>query len=189
MFSGETNGQYRVIRAKWVPQMIFMVFVFVLLKWGYRHATPTHLSAFLSPTSAMIGVLFSSPGENINGSFSHEKLKIVIDKSCSGFQFWLLLSTLLGVLMCTYAKTTPERWISVTVAWVIGYICTLWVNVSRITASITLEPLFKSTYPELSSLSHQSIGIAIHLGFLILIYVLTEYLINTYFSNEKHPAS
>ncbi len=178
-----------MVRPLWVPQMIFMVFVFILFKWGYRHATNAHLSAFLSPTSTIIGLLYSSPGENMNGSFSHEKLKIVIDKSCSGFQFWLLLSTLLGVLMCQYATTTSQRWVSVTVAWLVGYICTIWVNVSRITASLTLEPLFKSTYPELSSISHQSIGIAIHLGFLILIYILTEYLINPFFSNEKHPAS
>jgi exosortase K len=151
--------------------------IFILLKLLYTVAGTNDLHFLLGPTNKIVELLSGSQARYIqNSGYFHESLNIVIDKSCSGFNFWLLCFIMLSFLTLKYFKNRINKILTMTLSLIGAYFLTVLVNSSRIFASIIIENQIHSIAKY--SIIHESIGIITNLTFLILIYLITERILN-----------
>jgi exosortase K len=152
-----------------------IVCLFLLLKLGYTYSTTDHLLFLLSPTNKGIEWLTaSSASYSLTEGFRHLSLSIIIDRSCSGFNFWLLSFSLLSLSTIRFYTTHRQKLLAVTTLLLISYVVTVLVNVSRILIAIkTLQ--YKSSWPFLDQAwLHEAQGAFIYLLFLIVLYITVQ---------------
>lgn len=161
--------------------------LFILLKICYTIADNDCLIFLLEPTDKLVGLLTSSKSVYLSDKgYYYENLNIIIEKSCSGFNFWLLCFCMLTFLLLKYFGKTIYKILIIPVSLVAAYILTILVNTSRIFSSIIIQNQINSFLSNKSGLLlHQSIGIVTNLSFLILIYYLLEQFLNKNIKNEK----
>jgi len=151
------------------------------LKFGYTIANNDNLIFLLKPTNILVGFLTGSNSiySTENGYF-HQELNILIEKSCSGFNFWLLSFLMLTFLLLKYFKNNLHKTMTIPFSLLAAYLVTIFVNASRIFVSIIIQNQSNNFLSEKHQLIlHESIGIITNLVFLIVVYYLTEkFLIN-----------
>ncbi|TGE14186.1 exosortase K [Hymenobacter elongatus] len=154
-----------------LPLYVAFAAAFLLLKLSYAQATTTDLLWLLRPTDTLVGAVLGSGSsfEPVRG-FVHSGLRITIDKSCSGFNFWLLCSGLLLTVGLRYLGPGKARsgWWLLALP-VLGYGLTVLVNASRILVAVGLQraiPTLARRYAWL----HEAEGVLVYLFFLLLIY-------------------
>ncbi|MEL6718581.1 MAG: exosortase K [Bacteroidota bacterium] len=158
---------------------LLLASLFFLLKLVYAMADTGDLMLFLYPVDQIIGVLLNSDSTyDISFGYYHESLQIIIDKSCSGFNFYLIAFIVFAYLGLKYTKKHSQKILMLFVSLIVAYVFTIMVNSSRIYTSIILE----RQIPFQSDFLHQGIGILTNLTFLILAYFLLE----SYLTNKKH---
>jgi len=152
--------------------------LFLVFKVAYTYATTNDLIFLLKPTSKLVSIVTNNNSTySINSGFYHQNLNILIDKSCSGFNFWMLCFLMLSFLCLKYASTTTFKILTIPIILVISYGITLFVNASRILFSILIENHLKTSSMEKIANTHQLEGIFIYLSYLILVYLGFEYLL------------
>jgi exosortase K len=152
--------------------------VFILLKFGFTLANNNDLTFLLKPTDKLVGLLTGSHSIYLSDhGYFHEHLNIIIDKSCSGFNFWILSFLLLTYLTVKHFDKTLSKILTVPSALFGAYLLTIFVNTSRIFASIVVQTHTKSILLNQQHIVHEAIGIITNLTFLILAYVLIEKLL------------
>lgn len=156
------------------------VVLFVLLKFGFRLADNNDLIFLLKPTDKLVGVLTGSYATYLpEVGYFNEKLNIIIDKSCSGFNFWLLAFLLFTFVSLSYFEKTLHKILTIPTALICAYILTLFVNTSRIYTSVVIQNHTKNIFRNQQLILHEAIGIVTNLTFLILAYILIEKLLKT----------
>lgn len=149
--------------------------LFVLLKFGYTLSDNNDLIFLLKPTDKIVGLLTGSHSIYLPASgYYHEYLNIVIDKSCSGFNFWVLCFLLFTYLTVKHVEKTLSKILTIPTALIGAYLLTIFVNASRIFASIVVQTQTKNIFLNQQHIVHEAIGIITNLTFLILAYVLIE---------------
>jgi len=152
--------------------------LFILLKFGYTLADNSDLTFLIKPTDKLVGLLTGSHSIYLSESgYYHEHLNIIIDKSCSGFNFWILCFLLFTYLTVKYSDKTLNKILTIPTALIGAYLLTIFVNTSRIFASIVLQTQTKNIILNHQHILHEAIGIITNLTFLILAYVLIEKLL------------
>lgn len=147
----------------------------MLLKFGYTLADNNELIFLLKPTDKIVGLLTGSHSIYLPVSgYYHEYLNIVIDKSCSGFNFWVLCFLLFTYLTVKHVEKTLSKILTIPTALIGAYLLTIFVNASRIFASIVVQTQTKNIFLNQQHIVHEAIGIITNLTFLILAYVLIE---------------
>ena len=160
--------------------------LFILLKFGYTLADNSDLTFLIKPTDKLVGLLTGSHSIYLSESgYYHEHLNIIIDKSCSGFNFWILCFLLFTYLTVKYSDKTLNKILTIPTALIGAYLLTIFVNTSRIFASIVLQTQTKNIILNHQHILHEAIGIITNLTFLILAYVLIEKLLIHKRSNAK----
>ena len=168
------------------PYYLFSVGLFVLLKFCYTLADNNDLTFLLKPTDKIVGFLTGSHSVfNTDEGYYHEYLNIIIDKSCSGFNFWLLCFLLFAYLFVKYFDKTVQKILTIPVALIGAYLMTIFVNTSRVVASIIVESQTKDIFQNHQHIFHEAIGVITNLTFLILAYMLIEKLLIHKRFNEK----
>jgi exosortase K len=159
---------------------------FILLKFAYVHANTSHLSFLLAPTNKMVTALtgFHSILKPDNGYY-YKQLNIVIDKSCSGFNFWLLSFLMLFFLIVKYFVKMLHKIYAFILSLIIAYAFTILVNSSRIFASIVIQNINLPVVQQHQAMIHQITGIITNLAFLMTIYIIAEKILNKRFKHEK----
>ena len=149
--------------------------LFILLKFGFTLADNNDLTFLLKPTDKLVGLLTGSQSVYIsdNGYF-HEHLNIIIDKSCSGFNFWILCFLLFTYLTVKHIDKSTHKFLTIPTALFVAYVLTIFVNTSRIFVSIVVQSQTKSIFLNHQDILHEAIGITTNLTFLVLAYVLIE---------------
>jgi exosortase K len=143
---------------------------FIALKFWYAYAATQHLLWLLWPTDALVGgVLGSVSSFDPTRGFVHTDWHIAIDKSCSGFNFWLLCSGLLLVSALRQQKPSAGWGGWLVLLPVLGYVLTLLVNASRIITAVGIQRVFPAAARQFPWL-HQAEGVLVYLVFLLLIY-------------------
>ncbi len=161
------------------PYYLITISIFILLKFIYTLSTTNHLIFILKPTSALIGLITNSKGEFITESgYLHQKLAILINKSCSGFNFWILCFTMLAFLTFQFLEKKIYKIIALPILLFMTYILTVSVNTSRILFSIFIDNTIKNMtgYTKTNWL-HQAEGVFIYLSFLIIIYLCFNFIL------------
>ena len=170
----------------WWPYGLAVI-LFGALKMSYTHATTSDLLWLLKPTNALVSAALGSVSElRVGEGFVHDELNIAIDKSCSGFNFWLLCSTMLLVAGMQAGGQNGRRWWLLSLP-LVAYGLTVLVNASRIITAVSLH----RALPELGqryTWLHQAEGALMYLFFLVLIYAGFQLLCYYLFRPNEDPA-
>ena len=162
--------------------------IFLLLKILYTQTDTNDLLFLLQPTNTLIELINNSPSvySQLIGYY-HADLNIVINKSCSGFNFWILCFVMLNFKIASTLKNTLQ-YILATASILIGaYMFTIFVNTSRITFSIFMTPITNSIYNNTPpNWLHEAEGSFIYLSFLIIIYLGFDHILSKFNKHEKH---
>ena len=154
--------------------------VFILLKLSFIYASNSDLVFLLKPTNFLIEFITNSQPQYLesNGYF-YQKLNILIDKSCSGYNFWLVSYVMLAFLAISVLKNRTHKTIAIPLFLLITYLLTIFVNSSRILISVVLRDSELIIIDEKPVWLHQLEGSFVYLFFLICIYLIFERLFKT----------
>lgn len=168
-----------------IPYYLIALGLFIILKLGYTLADNNDLILLLKPTDQLVGFLTGSDAVFLPESgYFHEKLNIIIDKSCSGFNFWALSFLIFTYLITRYVERSATKIMVIPITLIGAYLLTIVVNASRIYVSIVVQSQTKDTLANHQHSIHEVLGIATNLTFLILGYILTE----RFLTYKKHHA-
>ena len=160
--------------------------IFVFLKIGYQTANNDELWFLLKPIDQLVCLLTDSSSVYFSDNgYYHHKLNILIDKSCSGFNYWCISFVVFSITMIKHNHTPWYKTVAIPVSLVLAYVHTLLVNTSRIYVSIIAEKHTPTVFADQQHLIHEAIGIVTNFSFLILSY----YLILKTFQHRPHYAS
>jgi len=156
------------------------------MKFTFTYADNDDLTLLLKPTDKLVGILTGSNSVyHLESGYFHEHLNIVIDKSCSGYNFWLLSFLLFTYLALKHFDRTLQKIIAITTALIFAYLLTIFSTTSRIFTSIVIQRFTKNIFGNHQNILHEAIGIVTNLTFLILTYILIEKLLIYQKYNEK----
>lgn len=160
--------------------------VFISMKFGFTIADDTDMLFLLKPTDKLIGFLMGSTSVYLESEgYYHSNLNIYIGKSCSGFNFWGLSFLTFSYLVVNVLNKSIHKILSIPVALIVTYLVTIFVNTSRIYASIVVQNQTKNNFLNQQGVIHESVGIITNLTFLILFYILIEKLTKNKYCYEK----
>lgn len=149
--------------------------IFVLLKLAYTQADTDDLAFLLKPTDWLVSLTANSPsGYQPESGYYHADLNILIDKSCSGFNFWILCFLMLSFLALGYFTQPVRKLATLPVALLAAYALTILANTSRISIALLLQhqsPGFSQHHP---GWFHEAQGIFVYLSCLIGTYLAAE---------------
>ena len=170
-----------------IPFYLTTIGLFILLKFGYTLADNDSLILLLKPTDKIVGLLTGSHSVYFSDKgYYHDNLNILIEKSCSGFNFLLLCFCMLTFLFLKYANKTIFKFLSIPVALITSYFLTIFVNASRIFASIIMQQQANNIFSDRPHLIlHEIVGVITNLTFLILIYIVSEKFLTNKYQNAK----
>lgn len=170
-----------------IPYYLTTIGLFILLKFGYTLADNDNLIFLLKPTDKIVGLLTGSHSVYfLDNGYYHHSLNIVIEKSCSGFNFMLLCFCMLTFLFLKYAYKSIFKFLSIPLALIASYLFTIFVNASRIFVSIIMQQQANDFLPVRPHLIlHEIVGVITNLTFLILIYIVSEKFLTNKYQNAK----
>lgn len=150
--------------------------VFVLLKYIYTVIGNDGLYFLLGPTNWIVKLATgSTPVYTTENGFYYNNLNILIEKSCSGYNFWTICFVMLSFLCLNFSKSPFRKFCYILFVLPISWILTLSANASRILTAIVVAKLFPQSSYRFPWL-HQAEGIFIYLSLLILFYTIANYL-------------
>ncbi|MCL1937350.1 MAG: exosortase K [Candidatus Azobacteroides sp.] len=168
----------QTVNNKNIPYCLTAAGLFICLKLGYTLADQDDLVFLLKPIDQLVELVTDSPSVYLaETGYYHEKLNIVIDKSCSGFNFLILCFLSFIYLIIKYLNRPLHKITAFPIAFICAYALTLFVNTSRILASIIIQNQTKDLILSRQHLLHEAIGIITNLSFLVLAYYLIEKLL------------
>ena len=127
-----------------IPYYLTSIVLFILLKAVYTLTITNDLYFLLKPTNTLVSLVTNSNANYApNTGFYHTNLNIVIDKSCSGFNFWMICFIMLTFLSIRYINKTTFKFLTIPVILIVSYFITIFVNASRILFSILIDGQFK----------------------------------------------
>lgn len=155
-----------------------------MMKVLYTQTSSDDLIFLLYPTDQLVCILKGSHSSYIpNSGYFHIDLNILIEKSCAGFNFFILFFLISYITCLKHISHSNRRWSLLPICLLISYLLTIAVNASRIITAIALKSKFN--FIEISS-SHQIQGTFIYLFFLLLFYSILKYYLNKrVLKNEK----
>ena len=161
-----------------IPYYVVAILLFVLLKFGYTLADYNDLAFLLKPTAKLVELLTGSqPVYLSDNGYFYDQLNILIGKSCSGFNFWILSFLVFSYLGLKYFDKHLLKILMLPTALVCAYLLTVLSNTSRIFASVVVRNQTIIIFPDKQYLIHEIVGIITNLTFLILTYCLIEFLL------------
>jgi exosortase K len=168
-----------------LPYYIVLALTFILLKYVYTQTETSDLKLLLEPTSKAVEFLTGSNYyfTSTQGYF-FEELNVTINKSCSGFNFFILSFVLLSTLTISYLKNNNQKVFSIILSLFGAYFLSILANSSRIYSSIILQEKLQLLTSLDASIIHESLGIINNLTFLIVAYYFTEKLLIKLQPNE-----
>jgi exosortase K len=158
-----------------IPYYLTAIGIFILLKVVFTFANNDDLIFLLKPTDKLVGWSIGSQSVYLaDEGFFHEKINIVIEKSCSGFNFWILSFLVFAYLGLKYADKYLYKILTIPAALFCAYLLTIFANASRIVASIVVRNQTVGIFPDKQPLIHEIVGITTYFSFLVLTYYLIE---------------
>lgn len=166
------------MKTKDIPYYSLIFGIFILLKLAFRQMDNDALLFLLAPTNSLIELVTNSTSlyENATG-FYHEKHHIFFNKSCSGFNFWLLCFLMLSSAVLPYLASSSAKLLAIPAMLILAYIGTIFANTSRVIVSLFLEATPLGAYGWL----HQAEGIFIYFFFFVLFYLGFKSILQRFF--------
>jgi exosortase K len=171
---------------KQLPYYIAVILLFILLKWAHSLAGEEELRFLLSPISSLVAAASGSSAEYIpDKGYLHAQLNIIINKSCSGFNFWLICFMMLSFSALRFVFKKIHSAVLLIILFLSTYLLTILINSSRIIFSLFITRL--NILPE-SPWLHEAEGVFIYFSFLIIIYLCSDFLFKKIGTPNEKPA-
>lgn len=167
-----------------MPYYLVAGALFILLKYWFLFATNSSLAFLLGPVDALVSISTAATSVPTAVGYYHPRLNIIIDKSCSGFNFWILCFLVFTYPALKYLDKALHKLLAIPAALVFAYILTIFVNTSRIVLSVFVRQQTPLALAGRHQLIHQAIGIVTNLSFLIMAYYFTEKIL----TRKRHNA-
>ena len=153
--------------------IILLLFLFVFIKFLFAIATVDEIRYFIYPISKIIDTITNTHSVYvITKGYFNEDLNFVINKSCSGINFFLIFLVSISYRY-SLEKNKPSSAKNLIISILLALIATLLANSSRILCSITAPTFFSFNL----DLLHQIQGTVVYLFFLLFSYLLFDYLL------------
>ncbi|MDB5255454.1 MAG: xrtK [Chitinophagaceae bacterium] len=161
--------------SKYIYYLCTMI-IFMALKAWYTTTDHDQLLFILKPTQLLVEIFTGSPAvyDAAHGYF-YPDLNITIEKSCSGFNFWLLSFALFVFVSLNHLRSQMGKLFAIPAALLLSYVLTLFVNASRIVTSIAANSYTQRFSDHPITWLHQAEGTFIYLLFLILFYSALQF--------------
>jgi exosortase K len=101
-------------------------------------------------------------------------MNIVIEKSCSGFNFWVLCFLLFAYLGLKYFDKHFHKILTIPTALLGAYLLAVFANASRIVASLVMRNQTVGIFSGKQPMIHEIVGITTYFSFLVLVYFFIE---------------
>ncbi len=175
-----------MINNKNIPYYIIVFVIFILLKYAYTLADNNQLLFLLKPVNLFVSASTSSFSVFIpEKGYFHRHLNILIDKSCSGLNFWLIGFLMFSFLGLKYSQNQQKKLVVIPLALIVAYLLTIFVNASRIFILIVIQKkMYYFTNSQLAFI-HEAVGIITYLSFLILVYIIADKILINRVKHEK----
>jgi exosortase K len=163
----------------------FGILIFLGLKFSYTQMDANGLLFLIAPTDWFVSLMVGEKGYYVDSiGYFHKDLNIVVEKSCSGFNF-LILSFITCYFLCIqFVNKTWLKWMLLPFSFLLGYILTIFVNTSRICTAILVQQ--STSTPKIGGWFHEAQGTFIYLFFLLSFYKTAHYFLTKYSKkNEK----
>jgi exosortase K len=155
-----------------LPYYGFIAFIFIVSKLLYKNLGNDELLLFLTPVSFLVSFFTgSSLSFSAESGYYLPSLNILIDKSCSGFNFWLISFVMIGFTVVTYIQNRKRRVILLISSLLIAYLLTIIANTSRIISILKMNNILPNL-DENYEWIHTAQGTFVYLFFLIGFYLL-----------------
>lgn len=165
-----------------MPYFSAAVVIFILLKLWFSSAGIENLSFILTPVDKIFGLITGSQSVYIQDSgYYHESFNILIDKSCSGFNFLLICFLSFVFLITGYFSSPLHKILIFPVSLFFAWVLTIFVNASRVYLAVIALINTQKLLPNHQDLIHSAINITVYLFFLLLTFIAVDYL----FKNRK----
>ncbi len=152
----------------------FYIIIFGLLKLFYMNANNNSMLFILKPLNKIVNLLTNTSSILLPDSgYYNNTLNIIINRSCSGFNFLLIFFVMISFRLFKYFKTTYQKIIAIPILLICSYIVTIFVNSSRILLSLKTSLILNSQNITLPWF-HLIQGVFVYLFFLILIYTIID---------------
>src|SRR5689334_17420781 len=119
----------------WVSITLLAAF---MMKWLHMQSNTHDLLFILYPVQSAVQLSFNAYSTFDEAGFHFETLGIVIDKSCSGANFFILCFSVLSATIPYYRYNYTKASLLFGSALIFSFAVTLIVNLSRITVAIAL---------------------------------------------------
>lgn len=168
------------------PYYVATAAVFLAAKLLYAHAATADVRLLLAPTNVLVGwMLNSDSGFEPAHGYVHAGLRIVIDKSCAGGNFWLLSWLLLS---WAYVHGRGRQPVAAVVGLAVVCLVFTWlVNAARIIGAVQLARLLPAYAPHPAWL-HEAQGALVYLFFLVAAHGALLFLLSNPASYRAHSA-
>lgn len=161
------------------PYYLVAIAIFTLLKFWLGTFDNDKLVFLLKPTDKIFelatGVKSYYTTEN---GYYYDKFNIVIDKSCSGYNFLLLCFIMLYFQVIKYTEKAKYKLLLLPIGLSIAYVLTIFINSSRILISVVIQQATVDFLNFDPGIIHEAIGVVTYLSFLLITYLITEKILN-----------
>jgi len=165
---------------------VFFIVAFLVLKYFHKFSTTEDLLFLLKPINQIIEFFLGAQSLTLDdGAFLFPELEVIIDKSCSGFNFFILSFLMIAANGMKYFNAFIHKIGFIMFAVCAGYLLSILVTSARIITSILIEYKLQDIFSIDAKLAHQSIGILTNISFLIIIYLVLDHLLNKLTTHEK----
>jgi len=173
--------------SKNVPFYLAALFLFIALKLWFSAAGVNDLAFLIKPANKFTELTMGSQSVYVSDSgYYHEKLNIIIGKSCCGYNYFIMCFLLFSYLFIKYSGKPLYKALSIILSVIITYLLTIFVNTSRIFISIIAFNQTSQILPDYQGMIHRAIGIFTYLSFLALAYLFADKILNNRKYHEKH---
>ena len=180
IFNFETQS---TMRNKNLKYYLAAAALFVALKLFFIRAGSDDLRFLLGPTSFLVSAVINSPAEyQQETGYYLSGPDILIDKSCAGFNYWILGFMMVVFMALKYPLREGYRLAVIPLSLIISWVLTLFVNTSRILAATYATGAINAAFPWF----HQAQGAFIYLSFLVLFYLAFDYLLTLIYQSYEN---
>lgn len=161
------------------PYYLIAIGLFILLKFWMGTFDNDQLQFLLKPTDKVFGLVTGTHSDySSDNGFFYYKFNILIDKSCSGYNFLLLCFVMLYFQIIRFANQPGFKLLLLVSCLGIAYILTILINSSRIIISVVQQNAKVDFLTLEPHIIHESIGVVTYLLFLLITYFLTDKILN-----------
>jgi len=178
-----------MLNRKDIPFYIVLILLFILFKLANVFASNQDIIFLTGPTSKMVDLATGTRSQFIaDQGYLNLTLGFIIDKSCAGFNFWIICFLSLSFSALNYFRKNRDKILSIIILSIASYFITLFVNASRIMFSVLIGKL--KIFEGLNQFKwlHEAEGIFVYLFFLISIHLIFNHLLNKIIEKNAQPA-